>query len=146
MKRLGTIDKVLHLKERREEEIEVEVRAMRDEIAAKQVRLGSLEGAYMETLSEFRRRQADGTLPPQEMGIFHSYLFHLQAEMDLRKAELARSLSALDARQGALVEAHKETRVVEALKDRRVREFAKEEDRRERKRMDSLFQGPWERP
>jgi flagellar export protein FliJ len=137
--RLATIDKVLHLKERREEEIELEVRALRDDIAVKQMRLASLEGAYLETLEEFRRRQAGGPLASQEMTIYQGYLFHLQLEMDARKAEIVRALAALDARQGALVEAHKETRVVEALKDRRTRENAKEELRRERKEMDSIF-------
>ena len=139
MNRLGTINKVLHLKERREEEIEVEVRELRDEIAVKQMRLASLEGAYMETLDEFRRKQVGGTLGSQEMGIYQGYLFHLQMEMDSRKAEIARALSALDAMHGALVEAHKETRVVEALKDRRTRENVKEELRKERKEMDSIF-------
>jgi flagellar export protein FliJ len=139
MNRLGTINKVLHLKERREEEIEIEVRGLRDEISVKQMRLDSLEGAYMETLDEFRRKQAGGTLAPQEMVIYQGYLFHLQMEIDARKAEIGRALAALDARHGALVEAHKETRVVEALKDRRTRENVKEELRKERKEMDSIF-------
>jgi flagellar export protein FliJ len=137
--RLGTINKVLHLKECREGEIEVEVRDLRNQISVQQMRLASLEGAYMETLDAFRSKQAGGTISSQEMGIYQSYLFHLQVEMDARKAEIARSLSALDARHGALVEAHKETRVVEALKDRRAKENAKEELRQERKQMDSLF-------
>jgi flagellar FliJ protein len=138
-KQLGTINKVLHLKERREEEIEVEVRQLRDQISMQQMRLASLEGAYIETQEAFRRKQVSGTLAPQEMGIYQSYLFHLQIEMDNRKAEIARALTALDVRHGALVEAHKETRVVEALKDRRVKENTKEEKRLERREMDSLF-------
>lgn len=139
MNRLGTINKVLHLKERREEEIEIEVRGLRDDIAVRQMRVASLEGAYMETLEAFRRKQAGGTLAPQEMALYQGYLFHLQVEMDARKTEIVRSLAQLDARQGALVEAHKETRVVEALKDRRTRENVTEELRRERKEMDSIF-------
>ncbi len=139
MNRLATINKVLHLKERREEEIELEVRALRNDIAVKQMRLSSLEGAYTETLEEFRRKQAGGTLASQEMMIYQGYLFHLQMEMDSRKADIARALASLDARHGALVEAHKETRVVEALKDRRTRENLKEELRKERKEMDSIF-------
>ena len=67
------------------------------------------------------------------------YLFHLQIEMDKRKSEIARALTALDARHGDLVEAHKETRVVEALKERRARENAKEEMKQERREMDSIF-------
>jgi len=102
------------------------------------MRLRSLEDAYMETTGEFQRKQAGGSLAPNEMGIYHSYLYHLQIEMDSRKAEIARALSALDARHGELVEAHKETRVVEALKDRRTRENAKVELRNEIKRMDAL--------
>jgi flagellar export protein FliJ len=139
MNRLGTINKVLHLKERREEEIELEVRELRDQIAVKQMRLSSLEGAYMDTLDELRRKQLEGTLSSQEMGIYHGYMFHLQMEIDAKKADIARALSSLDARHGALVEAHKETRVVEALKDRRTRERAREELRQERKEMDSIF-------
>jgi flagellar export protein FliJ len=138
MSRLGTINKVLHLKERREEEIELEVRELRDAVAVQEMRLASLEEAYMDTVGAFHRKQDAGGLGPNEMGVYYSYLYHLQKEMDSKKAEIARSLSALDAKHGALVEAHKETRVVESLKDRRSREFAKEESRLERKQMDSL--------
>ena len=146
MNRLGTINKVLHLKERREEEIELEVRELRDQIAVKQARLAALEGAYIETLDEFRRKQLGGAISSQEMGIYHGYMFHLQVEIDAKKAEIARALTALDARHGELVEAHKETRVVEALKDRRTREHVKEELRQERKEMDSIFSMRREKP
>lgn len=135
---LGTIRKVLQLKERREEEIELEVRELRDAVSAQETLLGSLERAYVETLESFARRQRDGSLPPHEMGVFYSYIYHLSQQMDAKKAEIARTLSALDARHGALVEAHKETRIVESLKDRRSLDYAKEESRQERKEMDFL--------
>lgn len=138
MNRLGTIGKVLQLKENREEEIEGEVRALRNAVAAEQARLGILENSYMDSLEMFNRKQLDGRLAPNEMGIYYSYLFHLTKEMEAKKAEIARALSALDARQDALVVAHKETRVVESLKDRRSREYEKEDARRERKEMDFL--------
>jgi flagellar export protein FliJ len=138
MNRLGTINKVLHLKERREEEIEGELRTVRDAIAVHEMRLASLEEAYADTVESFHRKQGEGTLEPNEMGVYYSYLYHLQNEMDAKKAEIARSVALLDAKHGALVEAHKETRVVESLKDRRSREYAKEESRLERKQMDSI--------
>jgi flagellar export protein FliJ len=138
MNRLGTIGKVLQLKENREEEIECEVRALRNAIGADQARLGILENSYMDTLETFNRKQREGRLAPHEMGIYYSYLFHLSKEMDAKKAEIARALAELDARQGALVEAHMETRVVESLKDRRSREYEKEDARRERKEMDFI--------
>lgn len=138
MNRLGTIGKVLQLKESREEEIECEVRAIRDAISADQARLGILENRYMETLEMFNRKQREGKLAPHEMGIFYSYIFHLNIEMEGKKADIARALSELDARQGDLVEAHMETRVVESLKDRRSREYEKEDARRERKEMDFI--------
>jgi flagellar export protein FliJ len=138
MKRLGTISKVLQLKERREEEIEFEVRSLRAAVSAHETWLASLEDAYMDALDMFNRKQRDGSLPPHEMGIYYSYFGHLHKEMEDKKADIARDLAALNARQGALVEAHKETRVVESLKDRRSLEQAKEETRRERKEMDFL--------
>jgi flagellar export protein FliJ len=138
MSKLGTISKILQLKEWKEEEIELEVRRLRDAVTAHESRIGSLESAYLDTLDAFNRKQGDGTLRPHEMGIYYSYFYHLQKEMDAMKADLARILSALDSRQSDLVEAHKETRVVESLKDRRTRERAKEESQRERKEMDFL--------
>lgn len=138
MNRLGTIGKVLQLKENREEEIECEVRALRNAVGADQTRLGILENSYMDTLEVFNRKQGEGRLAPHEMGIYYSYIFHLNKEMEAKKAEIARALSELDARQGALVAAHKETRVVESLKDRRSREYEKEDARRERKEMDFI--------
>ena len=137
-KQLGTINKVLHLKEQLEEEIELEVRRMRDHISMLQTRLSMLEDTYMETQNKFLDKQMTGELALQEMGIYQSYLFHLHVEMEKRKAEIARALIALDARHEALVEAHKETRLVETLKERREKENAKEEMRQERKEMDSI--------
>jgi flagellar export protein FliJ len=138
MNRLGTIRKVLQLKERREEEIEVEIRGLLNAVGAHETRLACLEDAYLDTLDDFNRKQHNGSLPPHEMGVYYSYFSHLHKEMEVKKAEIARVLSALDAKQGALVEAHKETRVVESLKNRRSREQVKEETRRERKEMDFI--------
>ncbi|OIP35404.1 MAG: flagellar export protein FliJ [Deltaproteobacteria bacterium CG2_30_66_27] len=138
MNRLGTIGKVLQLKENREEEIECEVRALRNAVNADQTRLGILESNYMDTLETFNRKQREGGLAPHEMGIYYSYFFHLDREMEEKKAEIARVLTELDARQGDLVEAHMETRVVESLKDRRSREYEREDARRELKEMDFI--------
>jgi flagellar export protein FliJ len=138
MNRLGTIGKVLQLKENLEEEIECEVRALRNAVDVHRSRLGILEKSYIESLDSFNRKQLEGGLAPHEMGIYYSYFFHLTKEMEAKKAEIARSLSDLDARQKALVAAHVETRVVESLKDRRSREFEKEDARKERKEMDFI--------
>ena len=138
MDRLQTIGKVLQLKENREEEIGYEVRALRDAVAAEQTRLDILENTYRETLEIFNRKQSEGGLAPAEMGIYYSYFFHLNKGMEAKRTEVARALSELDARQGALAAAHMETRVVESLKDRRSREFEKEDARRERKEMDFI--------
>ncbi len=143
MNRLGTIGKVLQLKESREEEIESVVRALRDAIGADQARLAILENSYMDTLEIFKRKEREGKLAPHEMGIFYSYFFHLNVEMEGKKTDIARALSELDARQGDLVAAHMETRVVELLKDRRSREYEKEDARRERKAMDFISSTRW---
>ena len=137
-KQLGTINKVLHLKEQLEEEIELEVRRMRDHISMLQTRLSMLEDTYTETQNKFLDKQMAGALALQEMGIYQSYLFHLHVEMEKRKSEIAHALIALDVRHEALVEAHKETRLVEALKERREKENAREEMIQERKEMDSI--------
>lgn len=143
MNRLGTIGKVLQLKESREEEIESEIRAIRDAIGADQARLAILENSYMDTLEMFKRKEREGRLAPHEMGIFYSYFFHLNVEMEGKKTDIARALTELDARQGDLVAAHMETRVVESLKDRRSREYEKEDARRERKEMDFISSTRW---
>ena len=137
-KQLETINKVLHLKEQLEEEIELDVRRMRDHISVLQTRLSVLEDTYVETQSKFLDKQMAGTLALQEMDIYQSYLFHLHVEMEKRKAEIVRALIALDARHEVLVEAHKETKLVEALKERREKENAQEEMKQERKEMDSI--------
>ncbi|MHB1012155.1 MAG: flagellar export protein FliJ [Desulfobacteria bacterium] len=138
MNRLGTIGKVLQLRENREEEIECEVRALRNTVDVHRTRLGILEKSYVETLETFNRNQREGRLASHEMGIYYSYLFHLGKEMEAKKAEIGRVLTELDEKQSALVAAHVETRVVESLKDRRSREYEKEDARRERKEMDFI--------
>jgi len=138
MDRLRTIGKVLQLKENREEEIGCEVRALRNAVGADQARLDILEDTYRDTLEIFNRRQREEGLAPHEMGIYYSYFFHLDKAVEAKKAEIDRALSELDARQGELVAAHMETRVVESLKDRRSREYVKEDAQRERKEMDFI--------
>ena len=137
-KGLGTINKVLYLKEQLEEEIEIEVRRMRDHISMLETRLSMLEDAYAETQEKFVDKQMSGEMALEEIGIYQGYLFHLHVEMEKRKAEIARALIALDARHEALIEAHKETRLVETFKERRVKENAREEMKQERKEMDSI--------
>ena len=85
MNRLGTIGKVLQLKENREGEIECEVRSLRNAVGADQARLAILETSYMETLETFNRKQHEGRLAPAEMGIYYSYLFHLNKEMEAKR-------------------------------------------------------------
>ena len=138
-KQLETINKILHLKEQFKEEIEFEVRRMRDQISMLQTRLSLLEEAYTETQEKYLKKQMAGTLTLQEMGIYQSYLFHLHVETENRKAEIARALVALDERHNALVEAHKEAKLVKTFKERKEKENAKEEMRQERKEMDSIF-------
>jgi flagellar export protein FliJ len=138
MNGLGTIGKVLQLKEQREDEIENEVRELRNVISAHQAHLARLEDAYMDTLEVFNGKRSREALAAHEIGIYYSYLFHLTKEMEEKKREIAGALSALDARREALVEAHKETKVVESLKEKRSRECVREEARRERREMDFI--------
>lgn len=137
-RKVRTIAQVLELKERKREEIAVEVKEIQDRIGLHEAALVSLERNYLMTLSKFDGMQRGSSVAAHSVGLYYGYLHQLLGEMESRKERISRCLVELGERREALVEALKETRVYETLKDRRERECEQEEAVRERKEMDFL--------
>lgn len=130
---IETIAKVLELKERRREEIAVEVKRIEDRIFFFEAELSELERSYLETFSAFDRMGRGGAVAAHAVGLYYGYMLQLLREIEGKKNMIARCLDELRARRGDLVEALKETRVLETLRERRLQERDREEKERERK-------------
>ena len=139
MTRQKAVSKVLELKGFTKEQLESEVRAIRDKLNSEQTRLDALEQSYKKTSDELADRQLSNTMPVQELNLFYAYLKHLTKQTELQKQLVAIRARELDEKQQAMIEAHKERRLVEILYDKIVRTNRKEADRDEQKEADSSY-------
>lgn len=133
-----TIERILELKERRQEEIALEVRGVQDRIAFHEAELAALERSYAETLSAYDALQRRGPVEARDVALYYGYLLQLLREMDDRRSRLSRCLDELGERREELIAALRETKTFERLKDRHERAAEREETDRERKEMDRL--------
>lgn len=139
MSREQNISKVLELKGFTREQIEAEVRKIREHVNSEQEKFDALERTYKMTCDSFACRQKDNAMPVQEMDLFYEYLKHLTKEMERQKKVVALRQAELDKRQKAVVEAFKEERLVEILHDKIQSAEARAADRMEQKEADSAF-------
>mgnify|MGYP003879810909 FL=1 len=132
-----SLDRLLRLKERKEEQMKNELKRKRDEIAAVEEKLKELEEGIEQAYEEERKiiMGEDESLRREDVVVF-------RAQLHERKKETEKKLLVLRAEERALmkrlVEVMKEKRTLERLKERRYREFAMEQNRQDMRTMDEI--------
>lgn len=139
MSRLRTVSKVLQIKDQRKEELELEVKKIRNLIKQEQTRLDSLEKTFVDTIAMFEEKHKGTSINVHEMGLFCDYFSQLYKKMDMQKIAITRRLAELNDKQNALVEAYKEKKLFEILKGKIVQEDIRERAVSEQKEMDFIF-------
>ena len=138
MSKLGTVSRVLELKDRKKEEIENEVKRLRAKINQLETQLDSLEKKFNETINEFEERQRSRDMDVHKLELFSAYFMQLDQEMNGRKKEIIRRISELRERQDALIAAYKDKKLVEILKNSMVKEAATHKEKATQKEQDFL--------
>jgi flagellar export protein FliJ len=138
-RRQKTVSKILEIKEIGKDTLEAEVKKAQEWLNAEQEKLDILESTYKTTDSDFRERQTGGTIPVHEVELYHTYLKHLNRQIEQQKCIVAIRAAELDKKHRAMVEAYKEHRLFEILHDKIARGQIKVVDRIEQKESDCTF-------
>ncbi|RJP55246.1 MAG: flagellar export protein FliJ [Deltaproteobacteria bacterium] len=139
MTRQMMVSKVLELKGFTKEQIEVEVKKTKDKLGVEKSRLDSLEGVFKNTVVEFNSMQGNGSSNIREIELFYDYFSYIGKQIEEQREVVLRQLSELQAKQEAMLEAYKETRLFEILNDKILNKEAKEALLGEQKEIDFNF-------
>lgn len=139
MTKLKTLSKLLQIKEQEKEDLELQVKRIRDVIKMEQERLDSLENTFSEVFTAFDKRHEGKSVNIYELGLFYNYFSQIHKNIDNRKMTIARNVSEMNNKQDALVEAYKEKKVFEKMKEKILQKNKIENAAAEQKEIDSLF-------
>ena len=139
MSKIKVVSKVLQIKNQKKEEIEMEVKSLRNMINLAERRLESFEKTFAETTEIFHKKQAMGEMNVSELSLFHNYFIKLNGDINAQKMEMTNRLEELGIMQDELIEAHTEKKLFEILKGKIVLENTREKEATEQKEMDFMF-------
>ncbi|MGC2061482.1 MAG: flagellar FliJ family protein [Thermodesulfovibrionales bacterium] len=139
MSRLNTVSKVLKIKNYRKEELETEVRKVHELIRVEKELLAAIEKVFAETVEKYEKRQQVSAVAAHEFELFTNYFSQLYDNMEQQKRLLMQRIGELKEIQQALVEAHRDEKLLEKLQEKIVKEQVKEQDRLAQKESDYLF-------
>ncbi|MBA4374101.1 MAG: hypothetical protein C0402_14715 [Thermodesulfovibrio sp.] len=139
MSRLKTISQILKIKNYRKEELEAEVRKVHELIQVEKELLSALEKVFAETVEKYEKRQQTSAVAAHEFELFSNYFSQLYENMEQQKRSILRRIAELQEIQQALLEAHRDGKLLEKLKEKIVKEQVKEQDGLAQKESDYLF-------
>lgn len=133
------VSKVLELKGFSKEQLEAEVGKARKNLREEQDRLVGLEQQFCGASEDFSAKQGKTCISVHEHELFTAYFAHLNKQMKNMKEIIAIRRTELERLQAALVEAHKEHRMVELLHDKILLQETKGVAKMEQKEADFAF-------
>lgn len=139
MTKLKTLSKLFQIKEQQKEDLELQVKKIRDIIKMEQERLDSLENKFSEVFTAFDKKQEGESVNIYELGLFYNYFSQMHKNIDKRKITIARNILEMNNKQDALIEAYKEEKVFEKMKEKILQKDRMENTASEQKEIDSLF-------
>jgi len=139
MTRVKTVSKILEIKGFTKEQLEAEVRKCRQLLKVEQEKADALELEYRTISDDFLSKQTKGTVPAHELELVYTYLKHVGKQIDQQKRIVEIRNAELDQCMNALVEAHKEKRLLEILQEKIVHLHAREAEHVEQKEADYQF-------
>lgn len=139
MTRGKTVSKILEIKGFTKEQLEAEVRSARERVRVEQEQGDALEREYRAISDDFLSKQTKSTVPAHELELVHTYLKHVGKQIDQQKRIIEIRTAELDQCMNALVEAHKEKRLLEILQEKIFHVQAKAAVQVEQKEADYQF-------
>lgn len=139
MKNEKSISKILGLKEMTKDQLELEVKRVRNELDDEQARLEHLRNTLEYAKIEFENRRSSDPLHRQELEVFYAYVASVSSQIKRQRTLVHEKQAAFDAAQHAMLEAYKEKKLVEILYHRVLHEEMRETLLSEQKEADFSF-------
>ncbi|GAB4387975.1 MAG: hypothetical protein Kow0025_04610 [Thermodesulfovibrionales bacterium] len=139
MKKLKAASKALEYKSFRKEDAELRAASARRRLSEEEQELASIEETLARTVDMLRGGKGGSIMNVHEFELVHNYCLHLGGRADTQRARKEQSVRELAETQAALVEAHREARLLETLVERLGRERRKKADAADQKEADALY-------
>lgn len=139
MRQHKTLTKIIEFKKFKKEEIEIEVKRLKDALDVEMAKLDSLEGKLKDSIEKFNVKQKDNFINGQEIEFFYNCFSYFNSEAVRQKKVVVSKRIELEEKQKTMLAAYKEKRLLEIMHDKIVTEGIKEAMRIEQKEADSDF-------
>ena len=137
--RITTLTRVAEVREIEEEDKIVEVRRARAMLEDEETALAIIDRALESAMRRLFEMQSARTLDVLELNMLFEYRESVDRSRDRQSAVVEAATIELDTRLDALLEAHRERKVIETYRDRLQKKFTRQQDIDEQKGMDALF-------
>ena len=143
MSKNRTASKILEIKDKKKEELEIDLKKQRDSINEERSKLSSLNKSFLE-IKELVTEKQDGYMTNvYEMELYYNYIKELDKEIKLQKEKISKMVTEFDLKQIILVNLYKEIRLMEIYKEKKMRNIKREKTLSTQKEMDYLFISKW---
>jgi len=144
MSRNSTVSKILEIKDKRKQELEIELKKQRDAIDEERSKLSSLKKSFLEIKDMISEERQDGHITNvYEMELYYDYIKELDKEIRAQKEKISKMVTEFDFKQIILVNLYKEIRLMEIYKEKKMKNIKKEKTVSTQKEMDYLFISKW---
>ena len=139
MTREKILSKVKDLKGFRKDQLEEEVRKAVAAAEAERRKLEAMERTFSEASKDCVAKQEAGRITMRELELTSSYLLQFGRQIEQQKHVVAKKQAVVEACRAAMVEAHREHKVVEKLHDRVVTAERRRAEKHEQKQADERY-------
>lgn len=133
------ISRIIELKEFTKEQLELEVRRIRNELDIENMKLSSMKGLLDKVVAEFNSRNDDSSMSSFELEYFYNYSAHLNGQIKLQEVAVVNKSAELEEKHKEMLEVYKEKRILEVLHDRILSRETREKLLLEQKEVDFNF-------
>ena len=139
MSKLQTVTKVLQIKDRKKEDLKIEVKKAKDTVSREQTFLDTLEKDFENAAAGYVEKNDGSPIDVRELELYSDYFSQLHKTIDGQKSKVIEKSRELDEKQKDLFEAHREKKLLEVMQGKIVREDTRLRELTEQKEMDLMF-------
>jgi flagellar export protein FliJ len=143
MIRNNTILKILAIKDKKKEELEIEMKKQRDAIDQEKLKLSSLQKSLLKINKTLNEGQNGRITNIYEMKLHYDYTKNVDKEIRAQQEKISKMLAELDYKQVILVNLYREIRLMEIYKEKNSKKIKKEKAISTQKEIDYLFISKW---
>lgn len=131
------VKRILNLKENAKEQIDIEIKKVKEELDEEKGKLNALETSLERLIEGFQ--PAGSSMNPVELELFYNSVFGLQEEASKEKKQIKSLEDDLESKKAMALEINREKKLLDILLKRLIRERLTKASRDEQREMDFDF-------